>query len=476
MEISARKKNIRKLSDKHAKDRLSWKKKSAYFHKQDQQYLSFLIPENKDILEIGCGVGDTLASLKPNRGVGIDFSEYMIHEAVNNYPEHTYYVADIELNRSLNIIDKKFDYIILSDTIGSLDDCQNTLMSLHQYCTRETRVIISYYSYFWQPLLKLTELLGFKMPQAEQNYLSTNDIVNFLSLADFDVVGCDWRQLIPIELGGIGGFINKYIATLPIIRRFCLRNYVVARSNLHINKNIKSCSVIIPCRNEKGNIEHAVTRLPEFCNDMEIIFVEGHSSDGTFEEIENIIDKYPSHKIKLMKQKGSGKADATYTGFDEANGDVLMILDADLTVPPEELEKFWLAMLSGKGEYIQGTRLVYPMEGEAMRFLNLMANWFFSKIFTWLLNQRFTDTLCGTKVLFRSDYERIKELKSFFEKKDPFGDFDLLFCSSKLNLKMIEIPIYYRARMYGSTQIHRFRNGWELLLLTFKGFKKLKAF
>jgi glycosyltransferase involved in cell wall biosynthesis len=215
--------------------------------------------------------------------------------------------------------------------------------------------------------------------------------------------------------------------------------------------------------------------MPQFCDDLEILFVEGHSSDGTYEEINRVIKKYPEHDIKVIKQTGSGKADATFMGFDEARGSVLMILDGDLTVPPEDLEKFWQAIVTGKGEYIQGTRLVYPMEGDAMRFLNLLANWGFSLIFTWLLNQRFTDTLCGTKVLLKSDYKKLKRERDYFEGRDPFGDFDLLFCSSKLNLKMIEIPIYYRARKYGTTQIQRFRNGWQLLKLVLLGYKKLKA-
>ncbi len=471
-----RKEKIKNLADEYAVDRVKWKRKNKYFHCHDQRYLSFLIPKNSKVLDLGCGIGDLLASLEPCRGVGIDFSEKTIELARKNHPEYEFIVADVEDEQVLDELDGKFDFIIMSDTIGSLVDCQQTLFQLHKLCMRETRIIISYYSYFWEPVLKLSEKLGLKMPQAEQNYLATKDIINFLKLADFDVVGCDWRQLIPLNLFGIGNFINKYIATLPIIRRFNLRNYVVARSLKHAVIECKSCSIIIPCRNEKGNIESAVQGIPQFCDDIEIIFVEGHSADGTYEEIERVIDDYAEHNIKLLQQKGKGKADATFMGFDHAQGDVLIILDGDLTVPPEQLVKFWNAVVSGKGEYINGTRLIYPMEDDAMRFLNLVANWSFSLIFTWLLNQRFTDTLCGTKVLFKSDYLRMKKEKAYFDAYDPFGDFDLLFCCSKLNLKMIEIPIYYKDRQYGNTQIQRFRNGWQLLKLVWHGYKKLKAF
>lgn len=476
MSITERKEKIKNSAEKYAAERHEWKQKNIFFHNSDLRYLSFLIPKKSKVLDLGCGTGDLLSALEPSRGVGIDFSEKMIEIAKKNHANCEFIVADIEDKNFLENLHDKFDFIILSDTIGSLVDCQKTLFQLHRLCTRETRIIISYYSYFWEPILKFSEFIGLKMPQPEQNYLASSDIVNFLNLADYDVVGCDWRQLLPIKAFGIGNIINKYLSTLPFIRRFCLRNYAIARSMKHSNTESHSCSIIIPCRNEKGNIESAVKRLPKFCDDIEIIFVEGHSADGTYEEIERIITKYPNHNIKLLQQTGRGKADATFLGFDHAQGDVLMILDGDLTVPPEQLEKFWEAIVSGKGEYINGTRLIYPMENDAMRFLNLIANWFFSLIFTWLLNQRFTDTLCGTKVLFRTDYNRLKQEKEYFNAYDPFGDFDLLFCCSKLNLKMIEIPIYYKQREYGHTQIQRFRNGWQLLKLVIHGYKKLKAF
>ncbi len=471
-----RKDKIRRMADQYACDRTIWKQKNVFFHQQDQRYLSFLVSNNSRILDLGCGNGDLLASLEPSRGVGIDFSEKAIDIARKEHPEHTFYVADVENKKAIEIIDEKFDFIILSDTIGSLVDCQKTLFQLHPLCTRETRIIISYYTYFWEPVLKLAEIIGLKMPQVEQNYMATSDIVNILELADFDIVGCDWRQLLPLRMAGLGNVINKYIATLPIVRRFCLRNYVIARSLKQILPKNKSCSIIIPCRNEKGNIESAVQRIPQFTEEIEIIFVEGHSTDGTYEEIERVIGKYPKSNIKLLRQLGKGKADATFMGFDNAQGEVLIILDGDLTVPPEELDKFWNAITSGKGEYINGSRLIYPMEEEAMRFLNLIANWGFSLMFTWLLNQRYTDTLCGTKVLTKSDYIRMKKERDYFKFYDPFGDFDLLFCSSKLNLKMVEIPINYKQRRYGNTQIQRFRNGWQLLKIVLYGYKKLKAF
>ncbi len=475
MQLTKRKNSIIELSNKLANERLNWKNKNNFFHSQDTSYLSFLIPVGSSVIELGCGVGDLIASLKPSKGVGVDISDAMVNKAKELYPEYEFIAGDIEDNSVIESISGSFDYIILSDTIGYLDDCQATLNLLHRLCNRETRIIISYYSHLWEPILKFAELFKLKMPQKDVNYLSTDDISNLIKLTDYDVTKKEWRQLIPLQLFGIGTFINRYIAALPIIRKLCIRNYIVSRSLLKISPP-QSCSIVIPCRNEKGNIEPAIKRIPDFCQDMEIIFVEGHSQDGTYDEIERVISIYNDINIKVIQQDGKGKADAVYKAFDHAEKEVLIILDADLTMPPEQLNKFWDAICSGKGEYINGSRMVYPMEKDAMRFLNHIANRIFSILFSWLLNQRYTDTLCGTKVLRRTDYKKLKMNRSYFGDFDPFGDFDLIFGSSKLNLKMIEIPIIYKARSYGSTQISRFRHGWKLLCMVLYGYRKLKAF
>ena len=235
-----------------------------------------------------------------------------------------------------------------------------------------------------------------------------------------------------------------------------------------------SVSIIIPCRNERGNIEQAVKRLPHFGAHQEIIFVDGHSTDGTLEEIKRVIAHYADHDIKLLEQEHSGKGDAVRKGFQEASGDVLMILDADLTVPPEELPVFYDVIASGLGDYVQGTRLVYPMDPGAMRFFNKLGNVAFSQLFTHLLGQPIKDTLCGTKVLWRRDYERICAGRAFFGDFDPFGDFDLIFGAAKLNLKIVEVPVRYRERVYGETNISRWKHGLLLLKMSGVAARKLR--
>ena len=477
MTLSPRKRAIRDYADDIAKIRDHWIDRNSPFHNADLAYLKFVIPEGSRVLELGCGTGRTLERLKPSVGVGVDFSEEMIEIASAKHPDLTFHVADIEALANNRKIKGTFDFILLSDTIGYLDDCEETFKSLHRFCDANTRLVVSYYSHLWEPALKLIEMLGLRMPQPEVNYLGHQDIANLLNLSDFEVIRQEWRQLVPHHLFGIGTALNRFIGTLPGIRRLCLRHYLVARSERHAKRRNLSATVLVPCRNEKGNIENAVKRLPRFADDIEILYVEGNSSDGTYEECERVRDAYKDEwDIKVFKQPGKGKGDAVRKGFDEARGDVLMILDADLTMPPEEIPKYYDAIARGKGEFINGTRLVYPMEHGAMRFLNYWANRTFALIFSYLLNQRFTDTLCGTKVITKKDYENLIANRSYFGDFDPFGDFDLIFGAAKLNLKIVEIPVRYADRTYGSPQISRFRDGWLLLKMVVFAWRKPIAF
>ncbi len=472
---------IREYYDRLAPNRDKWIARNAYFHNEDSRYTRFLVPPGLKVLDLGCGTGHMLAELKPSEGVGIDISSKMIEAARRNYPVEScpsleFVAGDIEDPATLDALDGPFEVIILSDTVGLLEDVEATFASLHRLSSRETRIVVAYYSWMWTPAIAFAELLGAKMRQVPLNRLGPEDVSGLMELADFDVIKRDWRQLLPKRLFGLGPLVNRSLATLPILRRLGVRHYVIARSRRFAGLTNPSTTVVIPCRNERGNIAPAVSRVPDFCDDIEILFVEGHSKDGTQEEIKRVIQRYPECDIKLIVQTGKGKGNAVREAFDVARGEVLMILDADLTVPPEALPKFYNALVSGKGEFINGTRLVYPMEKRAMRPLNLIANFSFSVIFSWLLNQRFTDTLCGTKVLTKAHYLNIAKNRAYFGNFDPFGDFDLIFGASKLNLKVIEVPIRYAERTYGTTQISRFRHGMLLLRMVFFAFRKLKAF
>jgi ubiquinone/menaquinone biosynthesis C-methylase UbiE len=470
-----RKHSIRALANRLAPSRDKWIARNSYYYEEDYKYTRFLVPPGQRVLDLGCGTGRLLAALEPRDGVGVDFSPAMIEAARQKHHELEFHVGDIENPETLDKVGGPFDVILLSDTIGSLEDCQTTLEHLHRICHRETRVLIAYYSRLWGPVLRGAQWIGQQMPQTEQNWLSAKDLAGILELADFDVIRLDCRLIVPKRLGGLGPLCNRFVGTLPGMTSLTLRSYVLARPILDPSPGATSATVVIPCRNEAGNVGPAIERLPRFCDDLEIVFVEGHSGDNTVSEIERVIEKHPELDIKLVRQDGKGKADAVRKGFDIARGEILMVLDADLTTPPEDLPKFYDAITGGKGELIMGSRLVYPLEHDAMRTLNILGNKIFSLLFSWLLNQRVTDTLCGTKVISRSHYDKIKQGRAYFGEFDPFGDFDLIFGAAKLNLKIVEIPVRYHARTYGSTQISRFRHGWLLVRMVTVAWRKLKA-
>jgi SAM-dependent methyltransferase len=466
------KKDIINYFNQTAKDRLKWKARNKYYYQELEKYLRFLIPPSSSVIEIGCGTAELLNSVKPSRGMGIDFSQKMVEIAQRQFPHLEFRVEDAE-----NItVEERFDYIILSDLIGCLLDVQRTFNQLKKISGPQTRVIITYYNYLWEPILKLSEKLRLKTLQPLQNWLSLCDIENLLYLSDFEVIKKGYKFLLPKHIPFISTFFNRFLANLPLLSKLCLIEFVVARPRPARNDDNDdyACSIIVPCRNERGNIRHVIEKMPELGSHNELIFVEGHSKDGTLEEINKQIKEFPGKDIKVFVQDGIGKGDAVKKGFSKVTGDILMILDADLTTPPEDLLKFYQALVEGKGELIMGSRLVYSVGEGAMRFLNLLGNKFFSSLFSYLLEQRIKDTLCGTKVLFRRDYQKIEENRKFFGDFDPFGDFDLIFGAAKQNLKIVEVPVRYTARTYGSTQISRFRHGLLLLRMSAVALKKLK--
>ena len=429
------------------------------------------------MLEIGCGSGDLLAGIAGSKKVGIDFSESQIAWAKE---KHGAKQIDFLVMDANNIqLTETFDYIIVSNMIGFLDDVQVVFEQLKKVSHANTKIIVQYYNSLWEPVLKLAEVIGLKTKTPTQNWLNTKDVNNLLFIAGFDVYRNSKRFIFPFYIPLLAELLNLVLAKFPIFRFFSLNIYSFAKplpvSNEEDYKTKYSTTVVIPARNESGNIENAITRLPKFGKHVEIIFIEGNSTDDTWEKIKEIQQKYAlTHDIKIGQQKGKGKGDAVREGYKIATGDILMILDADLTVPPEDIPKFYDAIAGSKGDFINGTRLVYPMDKEAMRFLNLLGNHFFSWAFTWLLEQRFKDTLCGTKVMFRKDYVKLTKNRKYFGEFDPFGDFDLLFGAHKLNLKIVEIPIRYRERTYGSTNISRFKHGLILLRMCAFASRKCK--
>ncbi len=433
-----------------------------------KQY-AFWVPPGLRVLEVGCGLGDLLATVRPARGVGVDFSPAMIALARQRYPELEFQVADaVEYATA-----EKFDYILLADLVNDLPDVQAVFERLQSVAHPRTRLVASFFNNLWRPVLRAAEKLALKSPTLLQNWLSRDDVTNLLHLANWEVIKTDTRILWPARVPLWSWFCNRWVA--PLLSPCCLTVALVARPKPRPAPATQyGCSVVIPARNEAGNIEEAVRRTPEMGQGTEIIFIEGHSTDDTWGEIQRVAAKYPQRTIKVLKQQSRGKGGAVREAFSAATGDLLFILDADLTMPPEELPKFYEVARSGTAEFVNGVRLVYPMEEQAMQFLNMVANKAFGLTFSWLLGQKIKDTLCGTKVLFRADYEAIARNRAYFGEFDPFGDFDLLFGAAKLNLRLVDLPIRYRARTYGQTNIHRWSHGWLLLRMVCFAARRLK--
>ncbi len=376
------------------------------------------------------------------------------------------------------------DYVFLNGTIHTIENIYVLFQKLTALADHSTRFLIVSYSLLWKPLITLGIFLRVPFSHKLINWVSTNDVKNFIHISGYEILHEEKKILCPLYIPILSNFLNTYIAPLPFIRHLCLINIYIARIEPNIktntistgSKSLKpSVSIIVPARNEAGNIKNIIERVPKMSAKDELIFVEGNSRDNTWEVIQEMSKKYQKEKnISYYKQTGKGKGDAVRLGFSKARGDILMILDADLTVEPEQLPYFYELIVSGKGEFINGSRLVYKMAEGAMQFFNIIGNTFFAKAFSFTLGQKFKDTLCGTKVLSRKNYLKLAEHRGYFGEIDPFGDFDLLFGAARMNLKIVEYPTPYKERVYGTTNISRWRHGFILLHMLIKASLKIK--
>lgn len=446
-----------------------------FYHTQLERYYRILVPPGLTILEIGCGYGDLLDALRPRYGLGVDFSRQMIAQARKKHPHLDFICADGH-QLALNA---RFDVIILSDLINDLWDVQSVLTAMTPFSHARTRIIVNFFNNIWQIPLGLARKAHLAADMLEQNWLTPEDVSNLLHLSGFEQITHQTKILFPLQWPLLEPLLNRFLVNFPPFHLLGLTNFIVARpaaSPQNPTSHIVHLmvSVIVPARDEAGNIRGLIqrTNIPGY--KTELIFVEGGSTDGTGEVIRRIAGKFPGKTCRLIKQPGKGKGDAVRAGFNAAGGDILIILDADMTVPPEYLPRFTEALVSGKGDFINGVRLVYPLENKSMRFLNMVINKIFGLLFSWLLGQPIKDTLCGTKALWKKDYERMRQNPDGLNLMDPFGDFDLLFNAARINLKIVDLPVRYRRRRYGTTKIKRWRHGWVLIKMFFLSARRIK--
>ncbi len=463
--------NISRKNDDITPKRIKWIKRNPYFYKQLHKTLSFVIPENSRVLNVRSSIGYILNKLKPSHGVGIDGSAKQVEQASKSHPHLKFECQNAEDVK----VEGEFDFILISST-EDIVDIKSMLESLKKNCHRRTRIVFTYYNYGWNWLVKLAEKLHLKLPQKVHNWVAPNDINNLLYLSGYEQVYQKKFILLPFNIPIISYLLNRFVARLPIFRHLCMMNITVARL-LPTAEAKPSVSIVIPCRNEAGNIQAAVERIPQLADDQEIIFGDDKSTDGTPDLVLEMAAKYPEKNIRLVASPGINKANNVWTCFDAAEKDVLMILDADLTVIPEELPYFYEAISKGYGEFINGSRLLYPMHDEAMRFFNVLGNKFFSMFFSYILDTKIKDTLCGTKVLYRSDFAKVKALRDSWGVNDRWGDYELIFGAAKTNLKLIDLPVHYMERTYGETKMTgRIKNGLIMLRMSFAALLKIKFY
>lgn len=478
-------KNLEKNVSNYYDSKASFYDKILYRHhycyERIIKLIRHLMPSPGKVLEIGCGIGQNLVALNPQYGLGIDFSGKMIHKAKQLYPQKKY--PNIKFKKmnaiscsSLNI---EFDYIILPLVMTELVDIYSFTTELRKLCTENTKVIHISYNNRWEPLFKIGGKIGLCQKHPVQNWMTKSDYKTFFELSGFQPVKEGFELLCPIRIPFISNLLNRFGSITPLIKSFSMVYYGVLKpiSIPSKTKNNISVSVIVPCKNEEDNIDGLVKRIPKMGLETEIIFIDDKSTDSTAKKIKYYIFQDKNiNTIKLVDGPGKGKGAACRAGFAVAKNDIFIILDADMTVMPECLPDFIDALVDGRGDFINGSRLVYPYEGEAMRIFNVIGNKMFAMIFTYLLNQPIKDTLCGTKAIWKKDYMKILEGRKYFGNLDVWGDYDWIYGANRHNLKIIEMPIHYRRRVAGKTKMtNRLFNAWIMFKMCRVVFWKTKV-
>lgn len=434
-----------------------------YLDEERLRLLRATVPAGRRVLMAPVTDTGLLGGLDPEVGFAVVASAGASHVAAAGLVPLAAPLADVDPEAH-----GELDVIVSDGLLNEVPDVYAALDDVRRRCSSRTRVVVSLLNRAWRPVLALTRRRG-GGDAPRYNWLPPDEVVNLLEQTGFEVVSSQSAVLLPFRIPVVSRVVNRWLAPLPLIRHLGAVTQIVARRADVDARRQPSVSVIVAARNEAGNIDDLVARLPRLAPRQELIFVEGGSTDDTWAAIARHVTPEgadPDTRVSAWQQTGHGKGDAVRLGFAKATGDILVILDADLSVPPEELPRFVDALTSGSCEFANGSRLVYPMESQAMQYLNIAGNRIFGLLFTFLLGQTVRDTLCGSKALWRVDYERLAAQRDYFGDFDPFGDFDLLFGAARMNLRIRDIPVHYKERVYGSTNISRFRHGLLLARMT----------
>ncbi len=446
--------------------------KHNYYHKETQGYFELMIPPNQKILVIGVDAKQILDSLVPSKGVMVILDPSNLSNASvfhdGSYECHTGFQMDEIVGN--------FDYIIIHHALSLCEDIGSFVMKLIEFCNPSTRIIVSCHNYLWKPLLRIGEKLGLKREGGLEIMLSGTDINNILSASGFQLISTTRTMLFPCHALGIGPVLNWIGKLLPFIDWLKINLFQKYRLLPAVPSDQKeSLTVCLTCRDEKENIEPLVKAIPRLTDEQEILFVEGHSIDGTHEEIYRVMKLYPEKNIRVISQPGIGQGDAIREGFSRATGSIIILLEADMTSPPENIRYVYESMRLRYAEFMEGSRFIYPISRKAMPYLNQIGNWCFSFFFSWLFWRQITDVMSGIKAIRKEDFEKILVRWNSWGIDDPFGDFELLFGAMRLGLKSSEQPIHYHPRTYGSSKTRVFYHGYILTRMALKAFSKFRG-
>jgi hypothetical protein len=438
----------------------------AYYHRCVREFFALVVPPGQDVLLIGYDGDWDLTALQPRRGAFLCTDDNLdVRTKFESYRGF-----------DLRAIEGQFDYIILKNALGSCPDIGEFLCGLTRLCKPGTRVIVYSYNYLWKLGLRLTERLGLKRRGGLQNWLSIRDLNNALTTAGFQRVHVMRWQIFPFFLGGLGVAVNWLGKFLFFLDWLKLNQFQVFRPLPRgADAEDDSLTICLTCRDERDNIEPIVRAIPQLTDKQEILFVEGHSTDGTRAEIERVMQAYPEKNIRVIGQPGKGQGDAIREGFSQARGEIIILLEADMTSPPENVHFVYESMRGRYAEFIEGSRFVYPLSLQAMPLANQLGNGSFAYFFSWLFRGHLTDVLSGIKAIRKTDFMKIRSRWNEWGIDDPFGDFELLFGAVRLGLLCAEQPIHYRPRPYGETKTRVWYHGYILAkmalnaLLRFRG-------
>ncbi len=441
-----------------------WHGRNRFYHSQMRSLVQGMIPPGAAVLEVGSGTGDLLNALAPSRGVGLNLARELSRLAHLKYPHLEFKL--IEVDQVAFPSDFHPQYVVMTNMLDYVYDVWELLENLKPLLGEGTLLVITTNNPLWAPLLRLASRWGLRIPDSARNFITNKDIRSVLGLQGFIVVEEGLALPIPFRIPFIGDLLNVLLPELPLLRYTSSIQYLATR--LPIERPPLSCSVIIPCHNEEGNISECIRRVPNMGAGTEIIVVDDGSTDETRKRVWELMSGDPRVRL-IASDRNQGKADAVRAGCDAAEGDVLIILDADMAVMPEELPKFLKPLQNGSADFVNGTRLVYPMQGKAMKLSNFLGNKAFCYLTSWVIRQRVSDTLCGTKVFFKRDYS-LMPLKG----KERWGDFNLLFGAARLRLRILEIPVHYQERRQGKSKMHAMREGWLFLRACWYGWRMLR--